>query len=86
MSELETGTDVTDQQIIEAQQVEIEKLEAQLSAVNIAIENRWQFGQDGDSWYATQYDFIDLQSSESGWGDTPVEAIINLTAAIGEDE
>ena len=60
-------------------------LEAQLAAVNIAIENRWQFGQDGDSWYATQYDFINLQSSESGWGDTPVDAIIDLTAAIGDD-
>ena len=63
----------------------IAELEAQLAAVNIAIENRWQFGQDGDSWYATQYDFINLQESESGWGDTPVDAIAELKAVIGEE-
>ena len=60
------------------------KAEAQLDAVNWAFENRIQTGMDGDSWYATEYDFVDLQESESGWGDTPAQAIVELQAILKE--
>ena len=39
MSELVTGTDVTDQHIIEAMQVEIDRLTEQLAAVRAALNN-----------------------------------------------
>ena len=39
MNELETGTDVTDQQIIEAMQREIEDLEAQLGQLDRIIHD-----------------------------------------------
>jgi hypothetical protein len=33
---------------------------------------------DGDKWCAVRPDFIDLQASVSGWGDTPEEARADL--------
>ena len=42
MSELETGTDVTDQNIIEAMQREIEKLESQLEGLRATRDHLQQ--------------------------------------------
>ena len=34
--------------------------------------------RDGDQWCAKHEDFIDLQESSAGFGDTPIEAITEL--------
>lgn len=34
--------------------------------------------KDGDAWCATFHDFIDLQSSQAGFGDTCLEALADL--------
>lgn len=31
--------------------------------------------RDGNAWFATRSDFVDLQESLAGFGDTPVEAL-----------
>lgn len=33
---------------------------------------------DGNTWHAARADFINLQESTSGWGDTPAQAVIDL--------
>ena len=64
----------------------ITALEAEkATAINYAYENRFQVAMDGDSWYATEYDFINLQESESGWGDTPYEAVIELYELLKQE-
>lgn len=35
--------------------------------------------QDGDRWMCVKGDFEDLQTSESWWGDTPEQALIEYT-------
>jgi len=38
---------------------------------------------DGNAWCATRDDFIDLQQSNAGFGDTPREAVKNLLESEG---
>ena len=40
-------------------------------------------GRDGDQWYATRVDFIDLQESPAGFGDTCREAMSELCRELG---
>lgn len=42
--------------------------------------------KDGDKWCATYIDFVDLQTSPAGFGDTQVEAIIDLRKEEGGGE
>lgn len=35
-------------------------------------------GKDGNQWFCHDDMFIDLQVSESGWGNTEIEAILNF--------
>ncbi|MDT8900927.1 hypothetical protein [Anaeroselena agilis] len=39
--------------------------------------------QDGNSWCATRQDFINLQESPSGFGDTCLEAMADLCKSLG---
>jgi len=39
---------------------------------------------DGNAWCAVLPDFINLQESPSGWGDTPSEAMKNLELEIAQ--
>ena len=70
---------------LEAAKRHITALEAEKAGINYAYENRFQVGMDGDSWYATEYDFINLQESESGWGDTPHEAVMELYEILKQE-
>lgn len=38
--------------------------------------------KDGNSWCATYEDFINLQESEAGFGDTPNDAIEDLVNKV----
>jgi hypothetical protein len=42
-----------------------------------------RIGKDGDAWYATRADFIDLQVSPAGFGDTALEALAALAKELG---
>lgn len=49
------------------------------------LASRWELNtdkiiieMDGNAWCAHRDDFINLQESISGWGDTPEEALISL--------
>lgn len=37
---------------------------------------------DGDAWVAHRSDFVDLQESLAGFGDTPLEALVDLLELI----
>ncbi len=39
-----------------------------------------RFYKDGDQWCATYFDFVDLQESPAGFGDSPTFALANLLA------
>ena len=40
--------------------------------------------KDGDSWVATDQDFVNLQESKAGYGDNPMEAVLKLVIALKE--
>lgn len=40
-------------------------------------------GKDGSAWCAKRLDFVNLQESPAGFGDSPVEAIAELLKSIG---
>ena len=35
-------------------------------------------GMDGNAWYAVKENFINLQESKSGWGNSPSKALVDL--------
>lgn len=39
--------------------------------------------KDGDKWCATRLDFVNIQESPIGFGDTIIEAMANLAKALG---
>lgn len=43
----------------------------------------FQLSKDGNSWSATRNDFVNLQESPAGFGDTCLEAISQLCAELG---
>jgi hypothetical protein len=53
---------------------EIEERQIQLHE----IEDNVLLSRDGNQWCATEKDFINLQESSAGFGDTMNEAILNL--------
>ncbi len=42
------------------------------------MNKKYTIQPDGDSWVATNEDFINLQESIAGYGDTPAEALDDL--------
>jgi len=52
-------------------------------APNYAQRLGFRLGKDGSAWCATRNDFIDLQESPAGFGDTALEAIAALAKELG---
>jgi hypothetical protein len=38
--------------------------------------------RDGAAWFATRSDFVDLQTSPAGFGETPVDALVDLLREV----
>lgn len=51
------------------------------SAIPVDVEQKPHVFRDGSAWCATNPDFINLQESPAGFGDTPDNAIADLIAA-----
>lgn len=52
-------------------------------ATNYASRVKSTLTRDGSAWMATRYDFINLQESPSGFGDTALEAFAELAKDLG---
>ena len=52
-------------------------------APNYASRVKCTLTKDGSAWLATRYDFINLQESPSGFGDTALEAFAELAKDLG---
>jgi hypothetical protein len=42
-----------------------------------------RLSKDGDQWCVTRGDFVDLQVSPAGFGDTPMDALADLLKDVG---
>ncbi len=52
-------------------------------AYNYARHINAKISMDGTNWCATRMDFIDLQSSPAGFGESALEALANLAVDLG---